>query len=606
MSETVTIEAAALERLRERVRTLSQEKAHLQLVTELLTRLSHVSGLDETARALVAMLMDIIGGSNVALYYQVGDEWRYCDAFGAERRLERLEGPVVVEAFRSGRVAEAPGPAPDGPPFHGDWVGPTVATFAFPLKAGERVFGVLEMDGVMLDYHPSVKNQLQLFLNYAGLALCSEILNHSKLKAAYDDLKARNEDLRREIAERHRAEKEARELEAQLRQVQKLEAVGQLAGGIAHDFNNILGAILGYAELAQDELAPESEARSHLAEILTAAERARDLVGQILAFSRKADRRSAPLDLARLVAEALRLVRATIPTTIAFETRLDGGSATVLGDPTQLHQVVVNLCTNAAHAMEDEGGTLSVSIGRRTLSADDVRKDPETAPGDYVVLEVRDTGCGIPADIRERVFDPFFTTKAVNKGTGMGLSVVLGIVRGHGGTIEMESEEGRGTTVRVLLPQISAVPAAKGAALAVPRGNGERVLLVDDEPQVANVCARILERFGYRVEAFGDPRVALGRFCAAPDEFDVVVTDQTMPHMTGLQLVEQLRARRADIPVVLCTGFSAHVDAAEATRRAIDAFTPKPLGMSSLARSVRRALDGPAAADPAGSRQDDF
>ncbi|GIX49678.1 MAG: hypothetical protein KatS3mg131_3889 [Candidatus Tectimicrobiota bacterium] len=378
-------------------------------------------------------------------------------------------------------------------------------------------------------------------------------------------------------------------LEAQLRQAQKMEAIGTLAGGIAHDFNNILAAIMGYAELAQQDVPEQSPPWHHLQEVLRGCQRARDLIRQILAFSRQGEAERRPVALHQLCRETLRLLRAALPATVTLREHLEEG--TVLADPTQLQQVLLNLGSNAGHAMREGGGELEVRLETVQVEAPLAATHPALHPGPYLCLTVRDTGTGMPPQVLERIFDPFFTTKAPGEGTGLGLATVHRIVSDHGGAILVESTPGRGTTFRVYLPRHEGTAASEAAPAALSGGQ-ERVLFVDDEQALAALGGELLSRLGYQVVVCSDSRAALEVFRAQPQRFDVVVTDQTMPHLTGEALARELRRLRPDIPLILCTGlgFERAEDA--------DAVLLKPYSAADLAQAIRRAL---AARRPAGS-----
>ena len=402
-------------------------------------------------------------------------------------------------------------------------------------------------------------------------------------------LRQANRALRTEIAERQRAEEERQRLTAQLQQAQKLEALGTLAGGIAHDFNNILSAILGYTELTLDDVPPESRAWHQLQHVLSAGQRAKDLVHQILTFSRHGEQAAQPVPLAPLVTEALTLLRAALPSTIAIHCELHEETGTVMADPTQLHQVLMNLCTNAAHAMRDAGGVLTVGLDACAITAAEALH-PALAPGAYLRLLVRDTGHGMPPAIMDRIFEPFFTTKAIGEGAGMGLAVVHGIVTKCGGVITVESAPGCGTTMMVYLPR-SDQPVATlvGPEEALPRGT-ERILFVDDEEALAQLGSLLLTGLGYDVVPYTSSVAAFEAFRAQPDRFDLVITDQTMPHMTGDVLVGALRQVRPDLPIIVCTGVSARVMAEHAAALGIDAVCLKPLVTRDLAQTIRRVF----------------
>jgi PAS domain S-box-containing protein len=377
---------------------------------------------------------------------------------------------------------------------------------------------------------------------------------------------------------------ERRALAHRVRQSEKMESLGTLAGGIAHDFNNMLAVVLGYADLALEGAEGRPQLEADLSEIRTASLRARDLVQQILTFSRRGDREQAPVDLTALTAETVRLLRATVPTTIALEARLPDQPVVVLGDPSALQQVLVNLCTNAEHAMRGgAGGRLEVE-----LAVDEGGETPRA------VLTVSDTGHGMSAEVRERLFEPFFTTKPRGEGTGMGLAVVHGTVAAHDGAITVESEPGAGATFRVSLPLVQTGVAAPWAEGTPPRGSG-RVLLAEDEPAVARFAARALTRAGYTVTCCRDGLEALRAFSAAPDAVDVLVTDVAMPGLTGDALARAVHAARPALPVVLVTGFS-HTVTVDTARALGATLLQKPVSARDLARAVHAALPGPAGA----------
>lgn len=388
------------------------------------------------------------------------------------------------------------------------------------------------------------------------------------------------------------AEEGRRRAEAQLRQAQKMEALGTLAGGIAHDFNNILGIILGYAEMAGYETDEHGPLYAQLQEILKAAKRARNLVQQILAFSRRSEQEKKPVQVGLIVKEALKMLRASLPTTIEIDSAVDP-QAIVMADPTQIHQVLMNLCANAAHAMMAGGGTLQVNLIRFDLRPEAVPVASALKPGPHVKLTVKDTGHGIDPVIIDRIFDPFFTTKETGVGTGLGLAVVHGIVESFGGHIGVESSPGKGTTFQVILPALETDFALETKAAApLPRGK-ERILVVDDEPALAEIVKQMLERLGYEVDCRTDSLEALDVFRSrlAEKPFDLVITDMTMPQMTGAELARALLGIRPDLPVILCTGFSEKVSAERAASLGIQGFLLKPVVLKDLAELVRKVLD---------------
>jgi len=394
----------------------------------------------------------------------------------------------------------------------------------------------------------------------------------------------------RDITERKTAEQEKARLQSQLQQVQKLESLGTLAGGIAHDFNNILGIIVGNTELAMDDVPEWHPARHNLEEIRTASIRARDVVKQILAFSRKTPQKMKPVKIIPIIKESLKFLRSSIPTTIQIHQNISSESDTVLADPTQINQVFINLCTNAVHAMGAKGGVLEVSLEDIELDACSSMDYCDLSSGKYVRLTVSDTGHGIEPKIFKRIFDPYFTTKGVGEGSGMGLSVVHGIVKRHGGGISVSSEPGKGTIFHVLFPCIEDEPEPEvEIAVKIPRGK-ERILFVDDEKAMVDAIQPMIKRLGYKVTARTSSIEALEAFRANPDRFDLVITDFTMPNMTGLELAKELLKLRSDIPIILCTGYSEHINEEKAKRSGIRAFVMKPVVLDEIANTVRKVL----------------
>ncbi|MCX5876290.1 MAG: PAS domain S-box protein [Deltaproteobacteria bacterium] len=381
-------------------------------------------------------------------------------------------------------------------------------------------------------------------------------------------------------------------LEEQLRQAQKMEAIGTLAGGIAHDFNNILAIILGYAELTLRETPETDPRRDKLGEIIKASTRAKDLVRQILDFSRKTERLRQPFLMAPLVKETLKMLRASIPATIAIEERITAVDSRVLGDPSQLHQVIINLCTNAFHAMEEQGGTLSITLDSVQLGREEAA-GLGGGEGRYVRLIVADSGCGMSPIIQNRIFEPYFTTKGVGKGSGMGLAVVHGILRSHDGMVRLTSQEGKGTAFEVFLPAIEQ-PAKENVEKegdSCPLGT-ERILMVDDEPAITEMFSQWLTRLGYTVTTSNNSIEALAMVRENPSGFDLIVTDQSMPFMPGSELAKEVLAIRPDLPIILCTGYSAILTEEKAMEIGIKRYAYKPLQGDELARLVREVLDG--------------
>ncbi len=397
----------------------------------------------------------------------------------------------------------------------------------------------------------------------------------------------------RNITGKKKAEEERAALQEQLRQVQKMEAIGTLAGGIAHDFNNILAGILGYAELASLDIPEGSEARINLQQSIKSTHRARDLVQQILAFSRQSKQERKPLDIRPIIKEALKLLGASLPSTIEIRQNIEADWGAIEADPTQIHQVLMNLCTNAAHAMSENGGVLEVSLTKFDMDAGTSGVNSEIEPGPYLKLRVSDTGSGMPPEILSRIFDPYFTTKETGKGTGLGLAVVHGIVKSHRGAITVSSEPGKGTTFDIYFPRddIIQAPSELERIEPLPLGGHERVLFVDDEKVLVDIGQKLLERLGYEVVGRTSSVEALELFRAKPESFDLVITDMTMPNMTGDKLARELMGIRPDIPVILCTGFSERITKEKAKLLGIREFVMKPLVMKDLAKSMRRVLD---------------
>ncbi len=394
-----------------------------------------------------------------------------------------------------------------------------------------------------------------------------------------------------DITDQKKAQAEKKKLEKQLIQSQKMEAVGALAAGIAHDFNNVLSPIIGFSELLKEDIPDDSPMIEYASEIFNAANRARSLVKQILTFSRQMDQEVRPIKIQSILIEVINLSHAVIPSTITIIDDIDKTCKPILADPTQIHQMIMNMVTNAFHAMETTGGTLKIRLGPVHISKTVHRGRPMT-PGEYNCLTIKDTGIGIPKEILSNIFDPYFTTKTVEKGTGLGLSVAHGTVKNAHGEIFVESEVGKGTIFDIYLPVKQEKPTALTfKPKTLPRGE-EHILLVDDEPLVTNVMSQMLKRLGYEVTSINDPCQALEVFHNTPDTFDMLISDLTMPGLTGDQLAEKILADAPDLPVLICSGYSDALSESQIKRIGIKALVMKPVVLPELSQTIREIFDG--------------
>ncbi|NWH05560.1 hybrid sensor histidine kinase/response regulator [Desulfobacter latus] len=386
-------------------------------------------------------------------------------------------------------------------------------------------------------------------------------------------------------------EKQRIQLETRLRQAQKMEAIGTIAGGIAHDFNNILFSIIGMSELLMEDLSKDSIEYENALEILTAGKRGADLVNQILAFSRQSEHQMSPTRIQTVLEEVLKLTRSTIPSYIEINHDIKTDCAMVMADPTQIHQIAMNIITNAYHAMETADGKISVVLRETELALSDL-PSKHIEPGTYALLSFSDTGSGIPPELRDKIFDPYFTTKEKGKGTGLGLSIVYSIVKAHKGDITVYSEIGKGTTFNIYLPVIrrTGISDLKNSIEKIPTGN-ERILLVDDEEPIAKLEKQMLERIGYSVTRQTSPLEALICFKENPHAFDLILSDMNMPRMTGLQLAKEIKSIRNDIPIIISTGFSDRLEDQDIGGVGIDAVLMKPVIKSDMAQTIRKVLE---------------
>jgi len=391
--------------------------------------------------------------------------------------------------------------------------------------------------------------------------------------------------------ERIKAEADKKKLEVRLQQAQKMEAIGTLAGGIAHDFNNTLSPIIGFTEILREDLSKDNPLQDYVAEILNAGLRAKDLIQQILAFSRHQDQELKPIKVQDILKEAIKLLRSSIPKTIHIEIEIEADCGQVLADPTQVHQVIMNLVTNAYHSMQKTGGRLTVTLEQREIESSPLGFS-ELLPGKYALLKVMDTGIGIKKRVMNKIFDPYFTTKEIGKGTGLGLSVVQGIVKNCRGDLHAYSEPGKGTEIHVYLPIIKRNINNKVPNLyeSVQKGS-ERILLVDDEEKIVKMEKQMLERLGYHVITRTESIEAFEEFKSNPDAFDLIITDMTMPKMTGIQLSNGIKKIRPDIPLIICTGFSDQISVENFSEFGIQGYITKPIIKKEMAKMIRDVLD---------------
>ena len=547
----------------------------------------------ETGKALVNFFgADLcVFGKRKADGEIAGHHWTFSDQTSNQKNLGPETKEAIAEVLESSFLTSQIIFTPD----------PLSAAF-LPITQKSQVTDVMLVGHRMSG--PIPKELLNVYLAIArligttaeGLASEIELRKHRDhldelVKDRTAKLTKTNEQLQQDITERKRAEEEKNKLETQLQQSQKMEAVGTLAGGIAHDFNNILAVILGNTELASDDVPDSNPASKSLKAIHQASIRAKDMVRQLLAFSRKSDEESKPLDIAPVIKESMKMLRHAIPTSVEFKQHISDAFCNVMGDAAQINQIVMNLVTNAAHAMSEEGGLLEVTLEHIILQKEKACFDWVLSPGSYVRLRMKDTGEGIEPKIMDRIFDPYFTTKDVGKGTGMGLSVIHGIVKRHGGGILVESELGKGTVFEIYFPALGETAEVEKEPLGEIKGGSERILFVDDEESMVDLNRQRLERLGYNVKSTIKPVEALEWFKADPDQFDVIITDMTMPRMTGDRLAAEVLKIRPHMPVIICTGYSERMSAKKAEVLGVSKYIEKPIGARNLASAIREVLD---------------
>ena len=478
------------------------------------------------------------------------------------------------------------------------------AIVSIPMSLGGEITGFLSVACIQnkrdwsTDEVALLKAMGQIFTNALKRKQAEETLQRShdeleqRVSERTTDLAKAYESLQQEITDRKQMEVEKEKLTEQLIYAQKMEAIGTMAGGIAHDFNNTLMPIIGYAELTQLDLTPESESWKNLDQIISASNRAKELIKQILTFSRQTEHDSKPISLEPLVKETLKLMRSSLPSTIEIRESIDSNAGEIMGDPTQIHQLVMNLCTNARHAMRERGGLLTVLVDEIRYSDGAISDSLQLEPGCYVRLRVSDTGQGIEESIQTRILEPYFTTKASEGGTGLGLSVAHGIVKKHGGHLTFTSEVDKGTTFQILFPKLSAcvVDEIEKRELSMQSGT-EHVWVLDDDDTIALMLQKMLQNLGYTTRTFFRSDQLIEEFKKNRDHVDLVITDMTMPTLTGVELAQQLIDLRADISIILCTGFSESIDAAKAKEIGIREYLMKPVVMKELAHTVRKVLD---------------
>jgi len=437
-------------------------------------------------------------------------------------------------------------------------------------------------DALAMDLNMQLANRLDELHSENIKLLQAEAKNEKLIK----ELHAENE----KVLE---AQKNQERLENELRQAQKMEAIGTLAGGIAHDFNNLLSIIIGFTELSKFSAIDSHRPTDNEENVLVAAKKASELVRQILSFSRQHEGKKMPMLLSPGLKEILKMIRSSFPSTIEIIQNIDHQHDRIFADPTQVHQIVTNLCTNALHAMESKGGKLSINLKKVWLNNDQLRKYPNSRPGEYMQLSVSDTGDGIKPEIRERIFEPYFTTKGIARGTGLGLAIVHGIATSYGGFVTVESVEGEGSTFHVFFPVCTEEETKESYIMPTSAKicGQEKILFVDDESQIVDCITQGLSSAGYKVTSTIDSREALKKFVESPDDFDLVITDQTMPKVTGIELAQEILKIRPKMPVVICSGYSSIINDDMVRGMGIKRFVTKPIELEAMLKLIREVLD---------------
>ena len=464
------------------------------------------------------------------------------------------------------------------------------------LKITSAFFLSANMIGMFINYTLEINDRRDFYMRKLL------VKEQDKVKLANESLEKRvidrtsqltrtNRELNKEIKRRLQYEEERNNLESQLFQMQKLETIGTLAGGIAHDFNNILTPILGYAEMALEELSEDDSLRYDIEQINNAAIRAKDLVQQILTFSRQVEIDMKPLQLHHVIREVLSLVKASFPANIDIIQDLDPDCGTVMADSTQIHQIIMNLCTNASHAMAEFGGTLKIELSSTDINRSMVRKVPKLKVGNYVCVSISDTGHGMNKETMQRIFEPFFTKKEVGTGSGLGLSVVHGLVNSFNGAITVDSKLEKGTKFTIYLPQHGETKSKKILGIDKMKKGKEHILFIDDEEEITFMGKRMLESLGYKVTIHTSSLAALEDFVSNPNLYDLIVSDQTMPNMLGTDMVEKMKQLKPDLKAVIITGFGDSITEEVAKDKGINAIVIKPLILSKFSNLIRKILD---------------